>query len=182
MLFRSPLKLLSRTIWNKLVPSRVSAFVWKALQHRVPTTVNLQQRGIFFSTEGLCCSFCHDQPETEWHLFGVCPYASKVWGLVHQWIHFPLNQYSSLEESFVGFERSLVSSIRQKGHVIWFGTIWHLWQARNEKVFQKIETSPWTLLERIKISTCTWLQCKNGLPSRIRFGDCSTHPFDCLLL
>jgi len=42
-------------VWHKLVPTKVSMFVWSLLQDRISTKSNLVRRHVLQSTDNLCC-------------------------------------------------------------------------------------------------------------------------------
>ncbi|KAE8733434.1 hypothetical protein F3Y22_tig00001262pilonHSYRG00001 [Hibiscus syriacus] len=51
-----------RIIWFKLVPPKISAFVWKAVHQRLPVMVELLKRRVKCSDQ-LCCLHCKLVPE-----------------------------------------------------------------------------------------------------------------------
>jgi hypothetical protein len=55
---------------------------------RLPTRANLLTRGIIQGGEAALCLACSEATESENHLFVSCPYAWKVWALVHRWFGF----------------------------------------------------------------------------------------------
>lgn len=54
----NPMRRWAKLVWNKWIPSKVCAFVWKLIQDKVPLKVNLKKRGIYLSDENLCCKRC----------------------------------------------------------------------------------------------------------------------------
>ncbi|GLU12194.1 hypothetical protein SLE2022_288940 [Rubroshorea leprosula] len=59
-------------IWNSTVPLKVSAFVWKLLQDRIPTGESLLKRGMAGGEPHFACIFCGKQIESTSHLFFTC--------------------------------------------------------------------------------------------------------------
>ncbi|KAL4571819.1 hypothetical protein LXL04_018584 [Taraxacum kok-saghyz] len=47
---------LTKTRWNKWVPSKVNIFVWRLRLGRIPTKMKLRDRGIDVATLGRCCA------------------------------------------------------------------------------------------------------------------------------
>ena len=58
-------------VWHKLVPVKVSIFVWRLLQDRIPTRANLVRRLVLQPNDNLCAAGC-DSFETTYHLFLQC--------------------------------------------------------------------------------------------------------------
>ncbi|KAL4291362.1 hypothetical protein GQ457_14G021710 [Hibiscus cannabinus] len=51
-----------KLVWINLAPPKVEAFVWKTIQSRVPTRVELAKRGLV-SSEQTMCAFCANKAE-----------------------------------------------------------------------------------------------------------------------
>jgi hypothetical protein len=73
-------------IWKSGAPSKVSAFVWKALHDRIPTRINLEFRNCLPPDIGNNCLWCVDVPETTNHLFLHCDLARNVWLNLMMWL------------------------------------------------------------------------------------------------
>jgi hypothetical protein len=75
---------------------------------RLPTRANLLTRGIIQGGEAALCLPCLEASESENHLFVSCPYAWKVWALVHRWFGLSTvlpNSIPSLLEGFLSIYR-----------------------------------------------------------------------------
>jgi len=44
--YRLPNDIYSNVVWSKLVPVKVSLFVWQTINNRIPTKDNLVRRGV----------------------------------------------------------------------------------------------------------------------------------------
>jgi hypothetical protein len=75
-----------RNIWKAGVPSKVSAFVWKALHDRIPTRCNLEFRHCLPPEIGSNCVWCMSSPECTSHLFLHCEVARKIWMNLMSWL------------------------------------------------------------------------------------------------
>lgn len=42
--------------------------------------------------------------------------------------------------------------------IIWFATVWVLWKARNNRVFQNMVATPFILMEKVKLNLFLWLK------------------------
>jgi len=86
-----------RQIWKTGAPSKVVAFVWKALLDMIPTQVNLVIRNCLPPDIGNNCLWCVDALETTNHLFLHCDMARNVWLNLMTWLDLsfvmPLNLF-----------------------------------------------------------------------------------------
>lgn len=90
-----------RNIWKSGAPSKVIAFVWKALLDRIPTRVNLDIRNCLPPDIGPNCVWCVEAPESSSHIFLHCDMARNIWLSVMLW--FDLN-FVMPPNSFVHWE------------------------------------------------------------------------------
>lgn len=61
-----------KIMWNSNQQPRVRNFIWRLGKEILPTSVNLQKKGIMLDTT---CSFCGEFPESASHLFMHCEYS-----------------------------------------------------------------------------------------------------------
>ncbi|GJV50954.1 RNA-directed DNA polymerase, eukaryota, reverse transcriptase zinc-binding domain protein [Tanacetum coccineum] len=54
------------TNWNKMLPSKVNILLWRVMNRRIPTRINLDMRGIDLDT--LRCPVCDNDLESEDHI------------------------------------------------------------------------------------------------------------------
>jgi len=45
-------------------------------------------------------------------------------------------------------------------NVIWFATVWVIWNERNNMIFQQTVSTPFLLLEKVKLNSFSWLKAK----------------------
>ncbi|KAE8689380.1 hypothetical protein F3Y22_tig00110940pilonHSYRG00486 [Hibiscus syriacus] len=64
-------------VWNKFVPPKVVAFVWKTVYNRLSVATELTKRGVNSSVQ-LIYLFCKDQPEDVIHVLCHCIVVWKV--------------------------------------------------------------------------------------------------------
>ncbi|KAL8484562.1 hypothetical protein ACS0TY_027024 [Phlomoides rotata] len=72
-------------IWSKMVPLKVSAFSWRMVQDKVPSILNLQQRGAFIPSFSTSCRLCGSVDEGTDHLFFECHHSRLIWGKIYNW-------------------------------------------------------------------------------------------------
>ncbi|GJY17125.1 putative RNA-directed DNA polymerase, eukaryota, reverse transcriptase zinc-binding domain protein [Tanacetum coccineum] len=58
------------THWNKMLPLKVNILLWRVMNRRILTRINLDMRGIDLDT--LRCPVCDDDLESEDHIFAKC--------------------------------------------------------------------------------------------------------------
>jgi hypothetical protein len=73
-------------IWKFGAPSKVIAFVWKALLDRIPTRVNLEIRNFLPPDVGPNCVWFVAAPKSSSHLFLHCDRARNIWLNVMLWL------------------------------------------------------------------------------------------------
>jgi len=122
-------------VWHKLVPSKVSLFVWRILQDRIPTKLNLVRRHILQLNDNLCVGGCGDI-ETSDHLFIDCLLFRNVWNLVCQWLGIYLVFPKNIKEHYLQFTQ--IAALPRASHsyfkIIWLACVWAIWKDRNNCV------------------------------------------------
>lgn len=86
----------SSTRWNKLVPIKVNVFMWRLGLNKVPTTDNLDKRGI--DVHFLLCPICELKVESVDHLFFVCQMARDIWKKIGQWWGVDIPKLNTISE------------------------------------------------------------------------------------
>lgn len=75
-----------KNLWSVPAPSNALAFTWKALQNRIQTRDNLQQRHALSSQADYRCPLCAFHEESPSHLLFSCSVAWKIWMAIYNWI------------------------------------------------------------------------------------------------
>nr|KYP34987.1 hypothetical protein KK1_044003 [Cajanus cajan] len=65
-------------LWSKLIPIKISCFVWRAILNRIPTKQNLLRRKII-EVSKVHYVWCGQTIESLSHLFFECAFAYSVW-------------------------------------------------------------------------------------------------------
>lgn len=133
-------------------PSKAVALSWKLLLHRIPTRMNLRKRHAIPQEASLSCALCDSDWETSSHLFMYYPVARGVWLALFDWLEIsfimPPNLFCHWFCWIVGASNSKV----MKGfRVIWHATIWMIWKARNNKIFNDKICEVLNLVDEIKV-------------------------------
>lgn len=152
-------------LWKNPAPSKVVAFAWKALLNRVPTKANLALRNVLGPEESTLCPMCNGAEESSIHLFLLCQLAYKVWYKLMWW----LDSYFIIPPNlFVHWEcwsgrvsnKSLLKGLR----LIWLTTLWVLWKARNDKIFNGVNHEADEIVEEIKVLSWKWMLHRMNAP------------------
>ncbi|XP_039011423.1 uncharacterized protein LOC120140520 [Hibiscus syriacus] len=122
-------------VWNKFVPPKVAAFVWKTIYQRLPVASELVKRAITCNVNLLCLFYKHTT-EDVWHVLCHCDFVWQVW---QRWcllwkvqLVFPMKVRDLLEIWFSQRIRRHVKDLWQLG---FFGLIWQIWLCRNKARF-----------------------------------------------
>ncbi|GLU23479.1 hypothetical protein SLE2022_394790 [Rubroshorea leprosula] len=144
---------------NKKVPLKVSAFVWKALQNRIPTGDNLLKRGIVGTKDDFLCIFCGKHTESATHLFFTCEATWALWQASYAW--WGLQTVLAYEgwnhlQQHVGMLQNGI--LKQAWYVIWFSVIWSIWLWRNKLIFKEGNDNLATVVDLMKLRSLSWVK------------------------
>jgi len=170
-----------RQIWKAGAPSKVRAFVWKALLGWIPTRVNLGIRNCLPPGVGSNCVNCTDFSESTSHLFLHCDLARNVWVSLMSWLDLnfimPPNLFIHWECWSGGpFHKKVRNGLR----MIWEARIWVIWKARNDRIFNNVIARWDELVEEVKVLSWRWLLGISNSTVCL-FYEWSWGPRECLL-
>jgi hypothetical protein len=180
-LWSVPEKRVFRKIWKSPALSRVVALSWKLLYDRIPTKVNLAVRNVLPMEASRLCALCERVDESSTHLFLHCDIAGRVWqGIMRWWERFlliPPNLFV-LWECWSEGERNKI--IRKGLRLIWHATVWVLWIARNNSVFNSRITEVDEIVDDIKVLSWRWSLYRISIPMCMYYEWCWC-PRECIL-
>ena len=170
-----------RQIWKSVAPSKVSAFVWKALLDCFPTRMNLEIRNCLPIGIGLNCVWCEGIPESTSHLLLHCDMAWNIWLNLMKWLDLNFVMPPNL---FIHWEcwsgGPLHKKIRKGLRLIWEVAIWVIWKARNGRIFND-EMALWDeLVEEVKVMSWRCVLGRFDIPACLFYEWCWC-PRDCLM-
>ncbi|GKV32262.1 hypothetical protein SLEP1_g40879 [Rubroshorea leprosula] len=150
-----------QNVWNKLIPNKISTFSWQLLQDKIPTKLNLHKRGIIQALEDCKCALCGKEAENTSHLFIHCNFAWHLWNDCFKWWGLIHVLDKDCWKVFQQHPNPLRRAKWKEGwECIWFGIVWTIWLARNEKIFREKEPDKMRLLELVQIRTFRWLKSR----------------------
>ncbi|KAK7269299.1 hypothetical protein RIF29_22022 [Crotalaria pallida] len=149
--------------WNRFIPSKVSALMWKILQGRLPTKIALQRRCIIPQSESVLCVFCHRHAESVDHLFLECEFSQRIWHGCYKWLGISCVLPTSCKDHFVQHcSMWNYKKCRKIWRLLWGTTVWSLWLLRNEIVFSNACVDYIHLLDLIQVRSWRWVSAKVG--------------------
>lgn len=114
--------------------------------------VEISKRGITLSSS--LCAFCGVEEETAIHIFLLCRWVIEVWALLECWCEIKTSEIVSMEQLVSTSNFFLQTPLQQKiMHIVLLTTIWFIWKARNDLVFNLTVTSPGKVVAEIKATS-----------------------------
>ncbi|MCH81942.1 cytochrome P450 [Trifolium medium] len=167
-------------VWNKLVPLKVSLFMWRLLNNRLPTKDNLIRREILDGDSALCSGACGKE-ETLSHLFFDCDFFGAIWYAVASWLGFSFVPPREANAHVMHFGGSLPMGhgVRNVLYLVWATCCWSIWKERNNHIFKVKALSTDQLVGSIKMVSWWWLKTRKKDFSFDRHQWWS-NPADCL--
>jgi hypothetical protein len=146
----------SPTRWNKLVPIKVNIAMWRTENRRLPTRVNLDNRGI--DLDSIRCHVCDNDLETEEHIIVKCDIAKSVWNDVLNWWNIRNVQIETLNDLLSLSSRTTLSTtLLAMFDAVVNSTVWVLWRFRNDLCFAIKRPNQSLILSDIKQLSFTWI-------------------------
>jgi len=168
-------------IWKSPAPSKVVAFSWKLLYDRIPTRRNLALRNVLPPDVPLLCALCENSEESSTHLFLHCQVASMVWEWLMRWLNGSFITPPNLFNHWECWSDLAVNKRVRKGYyLIWHASVWLLWKARNDKIFNNVVCDADSIVEEVKVLSWRWSLLRMNIPSCLFYEWC-WDPVDCLL-
>ncbi|KAI7743747.1 hypothetical protein M8C21_007761 [Ambrosia artemisiifolia] len=135
--------------WIRWVPIKCHIMVWRAEMGRIPTKLELVKRKM--TLPDTLCPWCEMEEESVMHSLVGCLVASAVWDAIGRWLGIPpifafeLRDLLEVYKTVGGdkLKRKLVQGIVMV-------TLWALWYARNDLVFNGKKPLGPDIIARIK--------------------------------
>ncbi|GJV75285.1 RNA-directed DNA polymerase, eukaryota, partial [Tanacetum coccineum] len=143
------------TRWVKSIPIKVNVFVWKLVQDRISTRLNLMSRNIFVPS--VECPVCNNDSESSSHLFFGCQVAKEVLKLICRWWDLVLYDFDNYDGWLLWFKSIRLGS-KLKGvlegvfYVYW----WSIWSYRNQLLFASSKPRKSFIFDDIVFRSFNW--------------------------
>jgi len=165
---------------TKILILDTTSFVWRLLRNRLPTKDNLVQRRVVSLEDAVCVSGCGSQ-ETATHLYLGCDIFGSLWSQVWLWLGISTASPRELRQHLTQFIN--MPGLHRSSHmffrIIWFASVWILWKERNDCVFNNTVSTPFTLIEKVKMTYFLWLKSKQA-PFTYSYHDWWKQPLLCM--
>ena len=156
---------------------KVTGFVWKAAQGRIPSADALSARGIPIASTA--CTRCGELEDAD-HILITCPFAAQVRTEISNWCGVSFSSYNNI--------KSLVEFVNHWGRcpkkrklliMVVYGMLWRIWHFRNEKVFKARNVSVSGVYDDIISTIFFWAKHRAKL-GRGNRDSWNFSPFTCL--
>ncbi|KAI0512068.1 hypothetical protein KFK09_012703 [Dendrobium nobile] len=134
-------------IWHKKASLRYSVYAWLAFKGGLKTADVLAMRGI---TDHFNCCFCHGEKETVSHLFFDCNFTFNVIKSLLPWMDSHLLKPNLYQVYDSIYEQKINKQLKHYYLLSASATIYHLWRARNDRLYGGIIDSQETISVKIR--------------------------------
>lgn len=131
-------------VWKAMAPRNAASMAWRLMRERLPTTDNLDKRGVI-TGGSVTCPCCGVKPESANHLFVSCEPIIKVWDSMARRVGVVWTAPSKVSDHFWQFlNLGNYKKTRKKLGGLWICVAWVIWSWWNKLVFQN---SSWDFLK-----------------------------------
>ncbi|GJR73678.1 RNA-directed DNA polymerase, eukaryota, reverse transcriptase zinc-binding domain protein [Tanacetum coccineum] len=146
----------SPTRWCKILPIKINTFVWRMLLDRLPTRINLTNRGL--DIPSVLCPNCGVEAETRNHLFFNCSMALDLFRLLGRWWNIQIPSFVDSSTWEAWFNGVIFSSLqKQVFEACFFSMWWHIWTFRNSSLFSSKKLLKGMIFDNIVSHTSFWV-------------------------
>ncbi|XP_076920429.1 uncharacterized protein LOC143581548 [Bidens hawaiensis] len=150
-----------RFVWNNWVPRKVEMLAWRIELEKIPVMTLLANRNI--DVGSVSCPMCGDMDESVEHLFVSSGVARLVWQAVSSWCKitsiFALDIHDLLDlYKLTNFPKRKAKIF----HAICLGSIWCIWKAINDLVFNGKPIMVESIVGEIKTLGYLWIKHRSG--------------------
>lgn len=134
--------------WSKIILLKVRCIVWRAMQGKIHVAMELTRRGVTVHFD--LCVLCGDEKESVYHLHVNCKVVEENRDWIFKWCELRKRQFVNMDK-FVNFG-ALWGNIPKKRLTVTvnlYCLLWHVWNGRNNKVFNKVQSTPTKIADDI---------------------------------
>ncbi|XP_062075250.1 uncharacterized protein LOC133779289 [Humulus lupulus] len=126
-----------------------SFVLWLAIQDRLKTKERLYRFNVLPDAR---CQFCTVEDETIAHLFFECPFTSDRLQQIKSWMHWGISS-CQLPCILRLIGRMKTTKFRKMAiSAIIAALVYHLWRARNERIWLSSLDNPKSIVQKIKVA------------------------------
>ncbi|XP_071713198.1 uncharacterized protein [Rutidosis leptorrhynchoides] len=159
-----------KIIWGNNVPFKIMVFHWLAIKQCIPVRDILASRSILPPNVSTLCVFCMTDIETIDHLLIHCKWSSSILSDLFRW----WNIRWIIPRSIVDFSFDWFYGMGIKASKFWKligpATMWAIWMARNDFIFNGKFTCRSIIVRNIKLKVFLWassLKLVHGLQAYV---------------
>ncbi|KAL4580506.1 hypothetical protein LXL04_016702 [Taraxacum kok-saghyz] len=144
------------TRWNNFVPKKLNVLLWRIARDRIPTRLNLYDRGVDLDT--LLCPVFRTIGESSSRLFSLCPELAPLWSRIAGWWAVGIPSPMSIA-SLVGWADVVALSVDSKKtfDAVVILTFWIIWCYRNKLLFGTVKPKKEDLFDDIRLLSYFWI-------------------------
>lgn len=142
-------------IWKLKIPPKIQLFLWKVECKVLQSKIFLKSR--LQNELDTTCQWCRNSEETMNHILWECACARQLWKEVLYWWSVKTTNTSQFNDNiWKGIECKSGVLVKSVWGSVISSTLWTLWLARNELLFERRKLSIPILLELTKIRSFKW--------------------------
>ncbi|KAL4563252.1 hypothetical protein LXL04_027292 [Taraxacum kok-saghyz] len=135
--------------WSALVPRKINVLVCRIARDRIPTMLNLRDKGI--DLDSCLCPVCDLVGESVVHLFAGCTLLSPIWSMIVSWWGVALPSEVTIRSLMEwGDNSGLEMESKRHLEAVIMVVFWSLWRFRNALVFGVVKPRKYELFDDIQ--------------------------------
>ncbi|XP_071705224.1 uncharacterized protein [Rutidosis leptorrhynchoides] len=154
-----------KIVWNPKVPSKVAIFLWLVIQGGVPVKEFLSYKHCLRDGSDDKCGWCLEHAESIDHLLLHCSWTFKLWEALFNWWNISWVMPSSMVKFALDWHYGMGVKASKFWSLIGPASLWTIWIARNEVVFNGRYSCWASVVNRIKIKVFQWLEASKVFSS-----------------
>lgn len=133
-----------KTLWSTNIPPKIKHFLWRALNHILPTFLSLFRRKVFVTP---MCPVCGSMEESVEHILLLCPFAQSVWFLSSLCYKVNPQAVTRFEDWYNGIFSLAGNNKEFRGDCLTKISYicWEIWKARCSFLYQYVKLDPPTI-------------------------------------
>lgn len=168
-----------KRLWTSWSPRKTIPCAWRLLKNRLPTMDNLARRGVVMTSTS--CPLCMEYDECPEHLFFKCKISSSIWDAVKSWLSINMVMHINPSIHFLQFSEALGrKKLRKVAFFIWVGSVWSLWNLRNDVLFNNGSVAIDKVISILKIRLWHWICCREISMNSLNISSWLGDPWRCL--